>query len=255
MDEFSFTKKSMLIVMLMAASSGAWADGGRFEGYVVGVTDGDTVTVLDINKKQHEVRLAYIDAPETTCHARKPSAWDDRCVDHGQPFAKQSKKNLSNMVFNQDVVVDVMPGSTYGREIGVIYSKQYVDSVTVNGKRVNATASANFAQVNDGMAWFYRKYAAQQLNAADFSRFNSAEAAAVNGGKGLWSHPGAIPPWDYRHAGEQAYSNQTKNEMMVAFQGVSQVTKTFFFGDRAQEDDQPDGLASNENGLKRKMRM
>lgn len=33
-------------------------------GVVVGVADGDTVTVLDADKTQHKVRVAGIDAPE-----------------------------------------------------------------------------------------------------------------------------------------------------------------------------------------------
>jgi len=32
---------------------------------VVGVSDGDTITVLDDSKFQHKVRIAGIDAPET----------------------------------------------------------------------------------------------------------------------------------------------------------------------------------------------
>jgi endonuclease YncB( thermonuclease family) len=31
---------------------------------VVGVSDGDTITVLDRDKRQHKIRLAGIDAPE-----------------------------------------------------------------------------------------------------------------------------------------------------------------------------------------------
>lgn len=33
-------------------------------GHVVGVTDGDTITVLDAAKVQHKIRVAGIDAPE-----------------------------------------------------------------------------------------------------------------------------------------------------------------------------------------------
>ena len=33
---------------------------------MVGVSDGDTITVLDDSKFQHKVRIAGIDAPETT---------------------------------------------------------------------------------------------------------------------------------------------------------------------------------------------
>lgn len=33
-------------------------------GKVVGVSDGDTITVLDSDKRQHKIRVAGIDAPE-----------------------------------------------------------------------------------------------------------------------------------------------------------------------------------------------
>jgi endonuclease YncB( thermonuclease family) len=35
-----------------------------FTGKVVAVADGDTITVLDIQRQQHKIRLAGIDAPE-----------------------------------------------------------------------------------------------------------------------------------------------------------------------------------------------
>jgi endonuclease YncB( thermonuclease family) len=40
--------------------AGSWVVVGR----VVGVSDGDTITVLDDAKTQHKVRFAGIDAPE-----------------------------------------------------------------------------------------------------------------------------------------------------------------------------------------------
>lgn len=36
-------------------------------GNVVGVSDGDTITVLDSDKRQHKIRVAGIDAPESLC--------------------------------------------------------------------------------------------------------------------------------------------------------------------------------------------
>lgn len=49
----------LLITLLTPA---AWAQ--ILTGRVVGVTDGDTITVLDEQRVQHKIRLAGIDAPE-----------------------------------------------------------------------------------------------------------------------------------------------------------------------------------------------
>ena len=49
------------ISLALALSFPAWAN---FTGKVVGVADGDTVTVLDLANVQHKVRLTGIDAPE-----------------------------------------------------------------------------------------------------------------------------------------------------------------------------------------------
>lgn len=56
----------------------AWAD---FTDKVVGIADGDTVTVLDVDKMQHKVRLTGIDATEKK-----------------QSFGNRSKQSLSDMV-------------------------------------------------------------------------------------------------------------------------------------------------------------
>ena len=55
-----------------------------FEGRVVAVADGDTLTVLDSNKLQHKIRVAGIDAPEK-----------------GQPFGDRSKQSLSRAVMGR----------------------------------------------------------------------------------------------------------------------------------------------------------
>lgn len=54
-------KKWLLILLLFTASI---ANAATFVGHVVGVTDGDTITVLDSTKTQFKVRLAGIDAPD-----------------------------------------------------------------------------------------------------------------------------------------------------------------------------------------------
>ena len=55
-----------------------WRGSWVLEGRVVGVCDGDTITVLDAEKKQHKVRIAGIDKPEKA-----------------QAFGNAAKENLS----------------------------------------------------------------------------------------------------------------------------------------------------------------
>lgn len=174
----------MVLVMSFAVSHFAFAE--ELFGRVVGVTDGDTVTVLDGQNRQHEVRLSAIDSPETSCHQKRPSASDDACVEHGQPFGKAAKRSLSDLVYGRDVKVVLQRGESYGRAIGTIW--------VVGG------VNANLEQVRRGMAWHYKRYAAKEQTPADYDAFDQAENSARRGRVGLWSSAGnAVAPWEYRH--------------------------------------------------------
>jgi len=131
------------------------------------ISDGDTITVLDGSKRQHKIRLAGIDAPETK-----------------QPFGQASKVQLSDLVFGKTVVLDCDKTDRYKREICI---------VMINGK------DANLAQVRAGMAWWYRKYQNEQT-AQQRAAYESAEAAAAAGRVGLWRDTGPVPPWEWRKA-------------------------------------------------------
>lgn len=137
------------------------------QGRVVGVSDGDTVTVLDSTKTQHKIRLAGIDAPESK-----------------QAFGQASKKHLSDLVFGRDAILDCGKTDKYRREVCI---------VMVDGQ------DANMAQVTSGMAWWYRKYQKEQT-AQQRGAYEAAEATAKAGRLGLWSGPNPVPPWDWRHA-------------------------------------------------------
>ena len=58
-------------------------------GRVVGVADGDTLTVLDGDNTPHKVRLSGIDAPEKS-----------------QPFGQRSKQSLSDLAYGRSVSVE-----------------------------------------------------------------------------------------------------------------------------------------------------
>jgi endonuclease YncB( thermonuclease family) len=75
-----------IFAIFVCFSSSTAAD--ILSGRIVGVTDGDTVTLLDESKKQYKIRLSGIDAPEKA-----------------QPFGHVSKKPLSDLVYDKDVQV------------------------------------------------------------------------------------------------------------------------------------------------------
>lgn len=87
-----------LVTLAFFLAIAATSQGAELLGRVVGVTDGDTLTLLDANSEQHKVRLAGID-----------------CRERGQPFGSVAKRALGDLVAGQPVRV----GSTSGIAGGV----------------------------------------------------------------------------------------------------------------------------------------
>lgn len=150
------------VLTLGATSAFSHQLGGR----VVAVADGDTLTVLDADKRQHKVRLAGIDAPEKR-----------------QPYGTKSREHLAALVFRRHVEVEFKKTDRYGRVIG---------------KVVVANVDAGLRQVTSGMAWHYRVYAREQ-SPVSRDAYAAAEAEARAAGRGLWSEKSPQPPWDFRH--------------------------------------------------------
>lgn len=97
-------------------------------GKVVAIADGDTVTVLDPDKKQVKVRLLGIDAPE-----------------RAQPFFNKSKNALDDLVHEEEVGISFKgPDDRCGRRIGLV--KIGVCNVIAK-------------LVRDGWAWHFGQYA------------------------------------------------------------------------------------------------
>lgn len=162
----------IILILLLAATAGCVPEYGSpdhgsydnpAEGYlygvVVGITDGDTFTLLTPAKEKGKIRLAEIDTPE-----------------RGQPFGKWAKEQLSALVFQKDVAVLVMDVDRYERIVGRVY----VDNLDVNAELVRL-----------GAAWVYDQYA------MDASLYTLQDEAR-NAGRGLWSEPYPIAPWEWR---------------------------------------------------------
>ena len=95
-----FAKTTLLFILAcIAIEVGA----ATLKGKVIGISDGDTVDVLDSSKTTHRIRLAGIDAPEKA-----------------QPFGQRSKEHLSDSVFGKQVEVHGGKIDKYGRTVGKI---------------------------------------------------------------------------------------------------------------------------------------
>jgi endonuclease YncB( thermonuclease family) len=151
----------LLVITLLTQSAYAEVLTGR----VVGVADGDTITLLDANNTQHKIRLGGIDAPEKN-----------------QAFGNVSKKSLSDLVYNQQVDVDWHKEDRYGRKVG---------KVLVNNK------DANLEQIKRGMAWYYKKYKGELVQEDRISYVQAQQNAETNK-LGLWVDESPIAPWDFR---------------------------------------------------------
>ena len=160
----------------LAFSITAWAD---ITGKVVGVADGDTITVLDVAKTQHTICLAGIDAPEK-----------------GQPGGFRAKESLSRLVYEHEVRVEGDERDHYGRLIGKVWV------APPDCPSCGMTLDAGLTQITTGRAWWFRRYASEQ-SPEDRGRYERAEREAKARKAGLWRDPDPVPPWEWRKARRQ----------------------------------------------------
>jgi endonuclease YncB( thermonuclease family) len=138
---------------------------------VVGVNDGDTITVRMIDTgRQERVRLATIDAPEMN-----------------QPYGKAAKKSLSDLVFGKKIRLEIMDRDQYGRVVGEVFA----DGLNVN-----------IEQIRKGFAWHYKEYQRQQTEEQK-QVYSAAEETARQMRVGLWRDQNPEPPWLFRKSAER----------------------------------------------------
>lgn len=163
-----------LTIFLLAS----WASGQQartLEGRVIGVHDGDTMTVLDAAKKQWKIRLAGIDAPELK-----------------QAFGQKAKQELSNVVYGREVRVTYDKTDRYGRIVGVVYPKP------PGNNALDGIFAANLWMVRSGFAWHYKQYQSEQTPSAR-KAYAEAENEARRERFGIWSEENPTPPWEFRN--------------------------------------------------------
>lgn len=114
-------------LLILAAAQAAVAE--QLTGKVVRVVDGDTI-VLEAKGDRDRIRLAGIDAPE-----------------RNQPWGKASTRELRREIAGETAMVDWHKKDRWKRLIGVVRHE---------GRDMN------LHMVDRGLAWYYKKYQAEQ---------------------------------------------------------------------------------------------
>ena len=173
---FALGQHRVFLCLLGFVMAPVFAHAESLHGRVVGVSDGDTITILDSARQQHKIRLSGIDAPEKA-----------------QAFGQRSKENLSRLVFDRNVTVEWRKKDRYGRTVG----KVLVAEAACREANCPKVLDACHAQIIAGMAWWYRQYAKEQ-EPDDAKRYEQSELEARTRRIGLWTESQPTPPWDWR---------------------------------------------------------
>jgi micrococcal nuclease len=131
-----------------------------FAHQVIGVSDGDTLTLL-VDRKPVKIRLANVDAPESK-----------------MPFGQRAKQSLSDLCWGKDATYETQDIDRYGRTVAVVKC---------------GGINANWNQVERGMAWVYPKYNKDRTLPA-------VQERAREGRRGLWADAEPTPPWEFRRS-------------------------------------------------------
>lgn len=163
-------RSAMIFQLQVLALCFALADASAetFAGLVIGVADGDTITILQSDGEKRiprKIRLLGIDAPEAQ-----------------QPFGARAKQTMSALAFGKQGFADCSTVDRYGRD---------VCKVTVDERDVGLEL------ICKGLAWHFKRYQRSQL-VADRASYAQAENDARVEKVGLWSSSDAIPPWHWR---------------------------------------------------------
>lgn len=128
-------------------------------GRVVKVSDGDSITLLDMNHKQHRVRLSQIDAPEQK-----------------QPFSRVAKDALADLIATKEVRLQIEGRDRYQRLLAEVFI---------------GDTNVNLCMVRQGYAWAYTQYVRD-------NQYLEAQQAAQHERLGLWRDANPLAPWEYR---------------------------------------------------------
>lgn len=161
---------------------------GVIEGLVVGVSEGDRITVNSFGT-EIPVRLYGIAAPQMA-KIDKFTGW----YKPGQPYAEDAFRALSIKVLHQVVKIEVKQTLLFKTEP----TQLAVAVVHLDGRNIN------LEMIQEGWAWSYRRL----LNRMDHPQYYAMERMARARHNGLWAQPNPQAPWDFKpHVKSKAKQN------------------------------------------------
>lgn len=131
----------------------------NFKARVIGIHDGDSITVLTGENEQMKIRLEGIDCPELK-----------------QAYGQRARLATSELCFGKEVRIELKGKDRYGRILAYIY----VGKMCVNKELLQ-----------QGMAWHFKKYN-HDAELADL------EVQARKSKLGLWAQKDPVAPWEFR---------------------------------------------------------
>ena len=164
----------VVVVGIVLSAAAAQAD--EIRGTVLRVADGDTILVLTTDSRRRSIRIVGIDAPESA-----------------QPFGRESRESLARLVAGGEVRAECPKPSGSGGLVCNVWARP-TDCATCA-----QTINVGLAQIAAGMAWWYRRYAMEQVPEVR-ARYEAEEQTARAHKRGLWADAKPVPPWDWRRA-------------------------------------------------------
>lgn len=154
----SYPVDSRVAETIAQAREGKYAKGIKFAGKVLRVSDGDSFWLV-VGSKREKVRLYGVDAPESN-----------------QPFEKEAKRALKNLIGGKSVVVE-----SQGRDA----------NDRILGKVMVGDIDVNLWMLENGYAWC-------ALKSGEERSWQEAFEKARENKLGLWGKAGPVSPWQWR---------------------------------------------------------
>ncbi|MGD9332580.1 MAG: thermonuclease family protein [Desulfobacterales bacterium] len=150
----------LFIVLISLVAAAPALAGDLIAARVIGVTDGDSVIVLEDGNNRVKIRLHGVDCPEI-----------------GQASGAEAKNFTSGLSFGKAIEYRLVGIDKFGSTVATVYLD--------DGRELNLEI------IKAGLGWYEKRY----LKRPDYA---DAEAQARKDKIGLWADPDPLSPWEWR---------------------------------------------------------